>query len=350
MNDQAHDDQAHDDQTHDVPVADDDLDALVHRVDLDGLVRLIDARCETRDWEGLRRVRDRARHALSTGRQVWPAATLAEYRLALLAPAPWAAGVLDEESGRFTLGPLTEVAAQHHTWADLHPALEPGPRALYVAHERAIRGERIDPDTLAGLPPVIDIPAELQPWEPEYPHAVYHDSNAEFPAPAMPEALNLHPIDASLRSEVIDDDATDLAVRQLVETWTANSNGRAETVCVEGTVDAALGALGIVHARVAPIEASHALAWLGWAGASGGAHGRRRGAALGRFGAWWVLGAIGQLHQTWPPSTAQIEDLLGDLRWWWWDTSEPATGWQLRLAVEDTSDGVAWAINAADAA
>ena len=26
----------------------------------------------------------------------------------------WAAFVLDEESGRFTIGPLTEVVAQHH--------------------------------------------------------------------------------------------------------------------------------------------------------------------------------------------------------------------------------------------
>ena len=116
------------------------LDGLIHRADLDGLVRLVDDCCASRDWARLRRLRDRARHAVGTGSQLWPAATLAEYRLALLAPAPWAAGVLDEGSGRFTIGPLTEVVAQHHTWRELAPLLDPGPRAALVAHERALAG------------------------------------------------------------------------------------------------------------------------------------------------------------------------------------------------------------------
>ncbi|MEX2626226.1 MAG: hypothetical protein WD225_05045, partial [Ilumatobacteraceae bacterium] len=87
-----------------------------------------------------------------------------------------------------------------------------------------------------------------------------------------------------------------------------------------------------------------------WAGASGGGHGRRRGAAAGRDGAWWVLGALGDLHDDWPPTDAAVEDLLADLRWWWWDADEPTTGWSLRLVVEDIADGVAWAFNAGDAA
>ena len=76
--------------------ADEPLDALIHRADLDGLVRMVDDRCSTSDWDGLLRLRDRARHAVETGRQLWPAATLAEYRLALLAPPPFVAAVLDE--------------------------------------------------------------------------------------------------------------------------------------------------------------------------------------------------------------------------------------------------------------
>ena len=83
------------------------------------MVRLIDARCETRDWEGLFRIRERAQLATQTGRQVWPAATLAEYRLALHASTEWAAKVLQEDAGRFTIGPLTEVVAQNHSWHDL---------------------------------------------------------------------------------------------------------------------------------------------------------------------------------------------------------------------------------------
>ncbi|MFT6293461.1 MAG: hypothetical protein ACJAR2_004087, partial [Ilumatobacter sp.] len=76
-------------------VPDDDLDALIHRSDLDGLVRMIDDRCSSRDWSGLLRVRDRSRQAVGTGRQLWPAATLAEYRIALLADAGSVAIVLD---------------------------------------------------------------------------------------------------------------------------------------------------------------------------------------------------------------------------------------------------------------
>ena len=107
---------------------DDDLDPLIDRADLDGLVRLIDARCETRDWEGLFRIRERARLATETGRQVWPATTLAEYRLALHADTKWAAKVLQEDGGRFTIGPLTEVIAQNHSWSDLKELLTDGPR------------------------------------------------------------------------------------------------------------------------------------------------------------------------------------------------------------------------------
>ena len=106
---------------------DDPLDLLVHRADLDALVRLIDDRTAARDWAGLRAARDRCRAAIATGRQLWPAATLAEYRLALLAPDTWAAPMITEDAGSFTVGPLTEVIAQHHTWAQLHPLLPSTP-------------------------------------------------------------------------------------------------------------------------------------------------------------------------------------------------------------------------------
>ena len=91
---------------------------VIHRADLDGLVRMVDTLCAGTEWSSLLELRNRSRDAVSTGRQLWPAATLAEYRLALWAPADWAARVLDEDSGRFTIGPLTEVVAEHHTWAE----------------------------------------------------------------------------------------------------------------------------------------------------------------------------------------------------------------------------------------
>jgi resuscitation-promoting factor RpfA len=328
---------------------DDVLAGLIHRADLDGLVRLVDDCCASRDWPRLRRLRDDARHAVGTGRQLWPAATIAEYRLALLAPAPWAAGVLDEGSGRFSIGPLTEVVAQHHTWAELAPLLEPGPRAAVIAQERALRGEAIDPATTVALPDVIDLPLSIDGWEPAYELATYGDDHGEFPAPPLPTVfadVELAPVPPPL----LDDNSVELAVRQLVEAWTATSNGRADVVAVEGGAAGALRAMGVARARWSPLDPAAAVAWMAWAGASGGAHGRRRGAAAGRFGALWVVGALGDLLDDWPVPLGELGEVAADLRWWWWDAHEPATGWQLQLAIEDPDEGFAWAISARDAA
>ena len=328
-------------------VGDDDLDELIHRADLDALVRMIDDRCIDRDWPGLLRVRDRARHAVETGRQLWPAATLAEYRLALLADPAVVAVVLDESdglSGRFTIGPLTEVAAQHHTWDELSTELDRGPRASFVAHERLLRGDDI---AGADLPNVLDIPLAIQPWEPQYALASYNDVGAEFPAPKLRDPVWRSAAPAA--AQRLDDDV-DLAVRQLVEPWLTHSNGQLDVACVDGDADAALGALGLRRARLAPLEATEALALLAWAGASGGAHGRRRGAASGRFGAWWVLAALGDLLDDWPVPPDELGALAGDLRWYRFDAGEPTLGWTLQLVVEDPTEQVAWAISAHDAA
>jgi len=325
---------------------DDDLDRLIHRADLDGLVRMIDDRCATRDWDGLLRVRDRSRGAVATGRQLWPAATLAEYRLALLAPPPFVSTVLDETdglSGRFTIGPLTEVAAQAHTWDELAPHLDRGPRAAIVAHERLLRGDSPEPE---GLPTVLEIPLQLHEWEPDYMVATYSEDGADFPTPDLPaDWVDLDPVSDA---EVLDDDV-ELAVRQLVEPWTASSNGQVEMTCVGGAIAEAIGSLGVRRARVARLTAAEALAWVAWAGASGGAHGRRRGAAAGRFGAWWLLGALGDALADWPITADDLGHLASDLTWYRWNAYEPTTGWELQLAIEDRSEGHAWAITARDA-
>jgi hypothetical protein len=331
-----------------VTESDDVLDELIHRADLDGLVRLVDDCTAGADWPRLRRLRDRARHAVGTGRQLWPAATLAEYRLALLAPADVAAGVLDEGSGRFTIGPLTEVVAQHHSWVELAPYLDATPRTAFVAHERVLRGEAIDPATVTALPETLDLPFLVASWEPAYALATYRDGGAEFPAPPAPGPFADIDVTAG-RGDRLDDPAVELATRQLVEPWTVSSDGHAEVVAVDGDVAGALHELGVPSARLAPLAPSDALAWMAWAGASGGAHGRRRGAAAGRFGAMWLLAALGDGLDDWPLSLDDLGGIAGDLRWWWWDAHEPATGWQLQLAIEDPAEGLAWAINARDA-
>jgi hypothetical protein len=318
------------------------IDELVHRGDLDGLVRLVDAQTASGDWAGLLQLRDRARAAVATGRQLWPAATLAEYRLALWAPAEWAAQVLDEDSGRFTIGPLTEVVAVHHTFAELAEHLPPGPRLGFIAHERSLRGE-----VIADAPDVLDIPVNHQPWEPQYVVAGYTDDGLSADPPPRPTSFASADGHGELRP--IDDADVTLAVRQLLETWTASSNGHVEVGCVEGRARQAVAALGVPRARLAPLAPAEALAWLAWAGASGGAHGRRRGAALGRFGAWWTVAALGGALDEWPMPPEEVGELAGELRWWWWDAGEPPLGWELQLAVEDPAEGYAWAISAHDA-
>ena len=72
--------------------------------------------------------------------------------------------------------------------------------------------------------------------------------------------------------------------------------------------------------------------------------------AHGRFAMWWLLGALGDLHDDWPPANHEIETLLSELSWYRWDAHEPPGGWRLQLAIEDESEGLAWAINAVDEA
>ena len=161
------------------------LAAAVEAGDLDELVRLVDRLCAARDWDGLAELRDRCHraHELS-GRQLWPAAAHAEYRLALEAPGPWAATVLVDGAGRFAPGPLPEVAASTHEWGELEPhlALPPGPPAVLTAHERVLRGEDLTAAAVPG-PPVLDLPLRLQAWEPSYPLAAYRAHEADFPRP-----------------------------------------------------------------------------------------------------------------------------------------------------------------------
>jgi hypothetical protein len=327
---------------------DDRLDALIQRADLDGLVRLVDECTATADWRLLRQVRDRSRAAVVTGRQLWPAATLAEYRLALIAPPDWAAPMIGEDAGLFTIGPLTEVIAQHHTWAQLQPLLPATPGAAVVAHERALRGERIDKATVAGLPDVFELPYELAAWEPAYPLATYSDDGLDEPTPT---AARTDPVRRRAVASVVrvDDDETELAFRQLVEAWTASSNGRAEMTCVEGGADEAVAAFGVPAWTAQDVALGDAISWLAWAGASGGAHGRRRGAALGRFGALWLLAALLDLGDEWPVPLEGLGAEGASLRWAWWDAGEPQHGWRLQLAVEDPDSGHAWAFSAVDA-
>ena len=311
--------------------------------DIDELTREIDRLCERRDWDELLRLRDVCVAAMQRGKQLWGVAANAEYRLAVEAPAPWAAQMLVPGTGRFALGPLSEVAASTHTWAELAPYAPTGPVAALAAHERVLRGEDLRG---VDIEPVLDVPLVLQPWEPTYPVAEYHPDKADFPTPPPPSSFWLAETVAPLRFRQPE---AERALVDVAVTWLTESNGRAEAVTVEGDAAAAVAALGPPTVRLAAIEPADALAHIAWTAASGGAHGRRRGMAAGRFTAWWTVAALTDSLDDWPLSPDEVGELVGELRWYLWDAGEPVTGWSLRLAVEDPETGRAYALSATDA-
>jgi hypothetical protein len=91
---------------------------------------------------------------------------------------------------------------------------------------------------------------------------------------------------------------------------------------------------------------AEALQRMAWAAASGGAHGRRRGAALGRFLAWYTAALI--VDAPWPVQAPALGELLEEVRWYRWDEGVDEEGWALRLAVEHRAEGWAAAVAASD--
>lgn len=320
----------------------DRLDDLVLRADLDGLVRHVDSVCAARDWAHLVEVRDSARAAVATGRQLWPIATLANHRLALLAPAPFAVRALEDGSRLFMPGPVSEILAVRHTWDELSPHLPPGHDRSLVAHERALRGDLIDP----GEPDVLEIGWVRRRWEPDYALADYGDDGVDAPAPPVTA-----PVDEAraIPAEALDDPETVNAFRRLVEPWTAQSNGTAEAALAEGGPLEALGALGMGDVRLARVDTAEAVSLLAWAGASGGAHGKRRGAATGRAEAWWLLGVLTGLDEEWPCDPTWFDEIMESLEFHaWTHDGAPTVGWGLRLVVCDPGEGLSLAMAASD--
>lgn len=318
--------------------------------DLDELLRLVDRLCDAGDWHALLDLRDRCRRAYAeTGRQLWPAASHAEYRLALQAPGPVAAVVLVEGAGRFALGPLPEVAASTHAWDELAGSLPAGPWAAEVAAERVLRGEDLRGDQRA-VRAGGDLPLCRAGWEPAYLLATYRPFEVELPGPAP---LDLAPVALEGGGDRAGDPDVEDALRAVVEAWVVASNGSVATAAVRGGAEAAVAALGHREVAWADVPAAEALLRMAWAGASGGAHGRRRGAAAGRFSAWWTLAALAGLggpDEPWPPPADELGGAAASLRWAVWSPPGPRLGWSLHLAVEDPEDGLAWAIAATDRA
>ena len=322
----------------------DALTPLIESSDLAGLSRAIDGICSARDWDALVDLRDRCDEAVERGKQLWGIAQFAEYRLALEAPAELAATVMTDGRGRFTLGPLWEVAASSHAWDELAPHVDvPTVRAM-IAHERSIRGDDVEDSTIDRA--ILAVPVEIQPWEPEYPTAEYRSDRAAFPDDVFD--LDMEWTDLPEAAEPDDDDAVTDALMELVKPWWEDSLGKAEVVTVTGTVEEAIRSLGPSRVRLTEVDVGTALAAMTWAGASGGGHGRRRGTPTGRAGAWWVmLEALG--YDEVPADLDEVGREASELRWVLWDPGDRIGGWNLHLGVEDVDDGIAWVLSAVDA-
>src|SRR3954469_1722232 len=207
----------------------DDLAELVEIGDLDELIRATDRLCDAREWALLVEVRDRCRKAVARAKQLWPAANHVEYRLALEAPGEYAARMLTDVAGLFGLGPLAEVAAARHSWADLAPFVPRTPTAAMCAHERVMRGEDLTDVDLGGPDP-LEVPRVLCDWEPAYPLAEHRSHDAAFPSPPPLTAGTLTALDA--RADRIEHSGGASTLPDLVHPWTAD--GEATTAAVRG--------------------------------------------------------------------------------------------------------------------
>ncbi|HUR78011.1 MAG TPA: DUF6183 family protein [Acidimicrobiales bacterium] len=330
-------------------------DELIDRADLDELTRYVDRVTDQADWEELRVVRDQARAAAARGKQLWPITAYVNYLLALCGPGDVAAHAIEDAAGpgaaaaRFGLGPLTEVAASTHQWAEIAPHLGVGPVASLFAHECVVRGQSLE--GVVGVDAsAFDLPVRLANWEPPYEVATYERDKAEFPAPEMPAKKAWTTTSLS----GVEFDATDetdegrSALMEIATHWVAESDGRVDASGVIGGVEGALRSLGLTEARLAQVAPEDAFAHMGWAAASGGAHGRRRGAAAGRFAAWWAAAALVDLTHDWPLAADELGDAVDEMHWYLWDDASHSVGWSLRLAIADPDNDLAWALVATD--
>lgn len=337
-----------------------ELQPQVDAADDASLLRGVDQLCELEAWDELVELAHRCDDAVEFGRQVWGVRQHIEYRLALEAPPPWAGSVVRPGAARFALGPLTEVVAERFAWHEIADHVADPVAAAIVASERTLRGEDLRDEPVAAR---ADLPLALAPFEPaSYPRASYRDREARFPSPDEPAPADAEPAVVPQPTPGRPRDAASAALAEVADSWSPGRPGglagqqRVRTARAPATDEAGPSALGALAdgrpVRVARCTSAQAMAWLQWAGASGGTIGRRRGGSAGRFVAWSALTAIAGLE--WPPvvdddAVADLTEAADELSWWrWWRDDEPERGWVLRLAVDDPVDGEAYAIEAAD--
>ena len=236
---------------------------------------------------------------------------------------------------RFGLGPLTEVVAQHHKFAELAPNLDASVLPV-VAQERVLRGEDLRDDPRASRAPD-DPPLLLQPFEPSY---VLPDYRADerldgaVPEPALVASAS-GPVEAAHDAPPTpvppSVSALGRALEDVVATWATQSTGEVCVRAVRGDVEDAVRAVA-GPTPYGPITTPELLAHLAHAGASGGVHGRRRGGAAGRSLAWWVARCATGLDRVDLLDVEELEFRLEDVERVAFRTPGSAA-WRLELAL-----------------
>ena len=251
---------------------------------------------------------------------------------------------------RFGLGPLTEVVAQRHTFAELAPHLD-ATLLPVVAQERVLRGEDLrDDPRAAGADD--DPPLVLQPFEPRYVLPTYRaDERLDGAVPDPSEGARDGWRELARRSADAPAVADGLAecgplvraLEDVVAPWAVQSAGEVHVRAVAGDVDTAvstlLDAAGVEGTvRCGPITTQELLAHVAHAGASGGVHGRRRGGAAGRSLAWWVARCATGLDREALVDAEELEFRLEDVRRTAFRTPGEAA-WRLELALGSGDGG-----------
>lgn len=321
----------------------DKFHTLVEAAEFNPLLREVDALCERRDWAGLGLLRQMCLEAVERGKQLWPIAEHTNFRLVLEGPPEVAGPMVVPNTGRFAPGPLTEVAASTHTFTEIAHHLPSALARESVAAERVVRGEDLSADPRAH-PQVVEVPLHLLASEPAYRLATYRKDHVEVQEPLVP---SLSAVSRPAPGKVIDDERLTEALLDLVRPWFEESGGEAEALVVDGNPMNAIGSLQIGEVATAELTFTGALELMAWAAAGGGIHGRRRGAAYGRFSAWWATAQMCDLP--WPPNSASLEAEGADLEWITFRRSgERASGWHLGLACGSEEEGWACALYARD--
>lgn len=316
---------------------------LVEAADLNSLLRQVDALSERRDWDGLMLLERMCRQAVERGKQLWPIAEHITFRLVLEGPPEIAGPLVVPGKARFAPGPLSEVAASTHTFAELAEHLSSSQAREMVAAERVVRGEDLSDDPRAH-PQVLELPLKLLDVEPAYRVATFHRDHVEVQEPS-----HFGPWETSTPSpgEIVGDEELEEALLDLVRPWFEESTGTAEVRVIDGDLRQAIGSLGSHEVAAAEIGFSQALELMAWAAAGGGVFGRRRGAAYGRFAGWWAVCQMCDLP--WPPQAEEFSDRGSKLEWLAFDrTGDEPSGWRFGVACCSQEEGWACALYARD--